>query len=116
MTCTSFFGYLNFCGHIQISKVILIKIVHGLTPVRPSCAKLSEVKVLFDFVLLINIVRMVVQTCHVACWNQFVKLHLTMGSEGHRSNLEKYAYFGRYGAKKKKVVNILIYDRTLCAL
>ena len=30
--------------------------------------------------------------------------------------LIKYAHFGRYGAKKKKFVNILIYDRALCAL
>ena len=29
---------------------------------------------------------------------------------------KKYAHFGRYGAKKKKFVNILIYDTALCAL
>jgi len=48
--------------------------------------------------------RMVVQTCHVTFWNQCVQLHLTVRSKGQGQILIKYAHFGRYGAKKKKVV------------
>ena len=61
---------------------------------RPSCAKLAEVKVFF---VLISTARMVVQTCHVAFWNRCVKLHLTYEVKGQNPN----AHFGRHGAKKK---------------
>ena len=47
-------------------------------------------------------VRMVVQTCRFVFWNRNVKLHLTPRSKGQRSNLKKYAYFGRKQGNKKR--------------
>ena len=100
-SCISFFGDLNFGGHIRISKVPSDKNYPWVEPVRPSCAKLAEVKVFF---VSISTARMVVQTCHVAFWNQCVKLHLTMRSKKVKGqNPNKICSFWETWGKEKSL-------------
>ena len=77
-------------------RYLAIKMIHQLTLCDLRVRSYQRSSCSF---VCISTARMVVQTCHVAFWNQCVKLHLTIRSKV--KILIKYAHFGRYGAKKK---------------